>query len=230
MVLHTKTRAADGCYAVDGDRADGGSVDILLQETQRYLDWDFDKEKQPFQNDHFLVLGKDAHRVRDCSYTGDLADSDHRAIKCTLRIKLRLAKEKVKSERSKLTMKDYSDLVGEDEEAAAARLAFAVEAELDRVPSPNVAETSSTWHHGTLVKAVLKVSSELEDWVQVADPGWWVDAADSLKPLVDGRNAVRALIMIAPRARPLRRRLKALRMQLKVEVKAAKTSWVWRSW
>jgi hypothetical protein len=104
--------------------------------------------------------------------------------------------------------------------------AAAVEAELDRVPSPNAAETSSTWHHDTLVKAVLKVSSELEDRVQVADPGWWVDAADSLKPLVDGRNAARALLMVASRSRPLRRRLKALRMQLKVEVKAAKTSWV----
>ena len=67
---------------------------------KRYATWiGIDREKKPFQNDHFLVLGKDAHRVRDCGYTGDLADSDHRAIKCTLRIKLRLAKEKEKSKR-----------------------------------------------------------------------------------------------------------------------------------
>ena len=94
------------------------------------------------------------------------------------------------------------------------------------MPSPNVAETSSTWHHDTLVKAVLKVSSELEDRVQVVDPGWYVDAADTLKPLVNGRNAVRALLMVHPGSRPLRRRLRALRMKLKVEVKAAKTRWV----
>jgi hypothetical protein len=171
---------------------------------KRYATWTgMDKNKKPFQRDHFLVLGKDAHHVSDCGFTGDLGDSDHRAIKCTLRIKSRLTKQKVKSERSKLAMKDYSDLVGEDEEAAA------VEAELDCMPSPNSAETSSAWHHDTLVKAVLKVSSELEDRVQVADPGRWVDAADSLKPLVDGRNAVRALLMITPRSRPLRRRLEA---------------------
>jgi hypothetical protein len=96
-------------------------------------------------------LGKD-RRVLDCGYTGDLANSDHRAVKCTLRVQYKLDKPEVKSERSKMVMKDFSALVGEDDDAQAAREAFAaaVEAELNRDPALSDDEISPTYHHMTL--------------------------------------------------------------------------------
>ena len=48
---------------------------------KRYATWiGKDKNRRLFQLDHFLVLGKDAHRVSDCGFAGDLGNSDHRAM------------------------------------------------------------------------------------------------------------------------------------------------------
>jgi hypothetical protein len=81
-------------------------------QKKRYATWtNFGYDRRSAQNDHFLVLGKDTRRALGCGYTGDLAYSDHRAVKCTLRVQYKLVKPKVKSERSKLVMKDFSALV-----------------------------------------------------------------------------------------------------------------------
>jgi hypothetical protein len=49
-----------------------------------------------------------------------------------------------------MVMKDFSALVGEDDDAQAAREAFAaaVEAELNREPALSGDEISPTYHHG----------------------------------------------------------------------------------
>jgi hypothetical protein len=67
------------------------------------------------------------------------------------------------------------------------------------------------------------VASELEDREEVKDPGWYVDAVDTLQPLVASRNAARTLLTATPHPRALRQKLRAIRAKLKVEVKTAKT-------
>ena len=81
------------------------------------------------------------------------------------------------------------------------------QSELDREPVLSDAETSHTHHHDTLVKAVLKITAELKDREEVKDPGWFVDAADTLHPLVASRSAAVTQLVAAPRSRTLRRKL-----------------------
>ena len=71
----------------------------------------------------------------------------------------KLAKPKVKSERSKMVMKDFSALVGEDDDAQAAREAFAaaVEAELIRGASGSGPSCWGPWF-GCILRGFCRFS------------------------------------------------------------------------
>jgi hypothetical protein len=74
-------------------------------------------------------------------------------------LQYKLAKSKVKSERSKMVMKDFSALVGEDDDAQAAREAFAaaVEAELIRGASGSGPSCWGPWF-GCILRGFCRFS------------------------------------------------------------------------
>ena len=56
----------------------------------KYGTWWSDLTKSWHQIDHIFIQQTDLKRVKDCSCTQQLVDSDHRAVKLSLRIKVKL--------------------------------------------------------------------------------------------------------------------------------------------
>ena len=77
-----------------------------------YGTWIHPRSKNVHQRDHFLAESNTIYRISDAGVTTPLLDSDHPAIKCKVKIMLRL--KKITTQRKRLALHDYTALSNEN--------------------------------------------------------------------------------------------------------------------
>lgn len=175
-----------------------------------------------FQIDHFFCLGKDLVWVTNCKRrVRGLADSDHRAVILTLRVKKKM-KKGVEEQRDRLKKRDYESFLGTDEKTEERKLKFG-----RGVWSRMEVDSSNNISHDKLVKVLVEESMDLPTVSRKGDP-WYVQAAEELEGVKLERNrAVEELMRAGPERRvAARKRLREVRGRWRRQVRKAKSDWI----
>ena len=178
-----------------------------------YATWTHPRSKLKHQIDHFLVQKDNFKFVMDAGVTEPLIDSDHIAIKCKLRLIVRLKKKT--TPRQRLVQLDYSRLKTPDE-----RNNFCL-----RVKELYDNDNNHQNTYSKVAEAITKTSHELLPRAKKPSPGWFQAAQDKLLPLIDERNKA----LMRKIDRPLRstvKKLQTVRKRLKKAVSKAKNEWI----
>ena len=179
---------------------------------RNYGTWQHPRSKLLHQIDHFLVSESSFKCVMDCGITEPILYSDHRAIKCRLRVMCRLKKKT--DLRQKLLRFDHSMLRDDNVSAA-----FCEEV-LNNV---NQAEVSYSNLASSVAKAVTTVLPKSDR----AKPGWFKAKEAEIMPLIKARNSAMAEVYSsAKRTRAKTLKLRATRRKLKRTLSSAKNQWI----
>ena len=174
---------------------------------RNYGTWQHPRSGKMHQIDHIITARSSFKCFSDTGITAPILDSDHRAVRCKLRLACRLRK---KSDlRSKMTCLDYQKL--NDEETA---LKF----------RRSVCESASESFTG-LTTAIQKASLSVLPKREKAYPGWFKDKEDIILPLIEARNAAMASVYMR-RTRSNVSKLRKTRKNLKRALTDAKNSWI----
>ena len=73
-----------------------------------YATWRHPRSRKGYQNDHIFMMRKDVKRVRRCWSQAPLVNSDHCAVKLSMRIKVKLSKRRTCNEQELMQKLDYS--------------------------------------------------------------------------------------------------------------------------
>ena len=180
---------------------------------RQYGTWLHPRSKLLHQIDHFITAGEDFCRFTDAGLSESFIDSDHRAIKCKLRIMVRL--KKCTPHRQRLLRIDYDSLRNED-----TRKAFC-EKVVDSYTSQPVTNSLYT----RLATSVNAAALDVLPKKQRAQPGWFAAAEHQLLLLIQKRNAAMAAAF-KRRTRLSTQNLRDARHLLKSSVAAAKNEWI----
>ena len=191
---------------------------------RRYSTWINPCSRKEHQNDHFLMQKGRLALALDAGLCESLIGSDHRAVKCRLRICA--FKKKRTDPRREMTRLDWSYLdVGSDElrEKFCSQVSATVE---DSVPCGGD-DDSSCGGYSRVAKAVFKVARELLPVSSKAEPGWFDEGRGALLPLIHERNRL-TVAYFDSRTDDARLRLRDARLRLKRAVVVEKNAWIQR--
>ena len=174
---------------------------------RNYGTWQHPRSKKLHQIDHIVTCKSSFKCFKDTGITEPILDSDHKALRCKLRLACRLRK---KSDlRSKMTCLNYEKL--DDEETA----------EKFRTEVLH----SSGESFSDLSSAIQKASISILPKKERGRPGWFKEKEDIILPLIEVRNSAMAAVY-QRRTRGSEERLRSARKNLKRALDAAKNSWI----
>ena len=192
-----------------------------------YSTWMHPSSRKLHQIDHFIMDASEVKRVTDCGTTGVLVDSDHLAIKCTLRIAVRLKKSEP-SPRQKLGRRDFGSLRGPPYRTTEA--ADKNREQFNDLVNDFVSKADRNEFTGKypMLVAALSYASDILPKRPRPSPGWFEQSKDILLPLIAARNQAMSASLAARRRdlRSVRGRLNACRKALKVAIAQAKCDWI----
>ena len=180
---------------------------------RNYGTWQHPRSKLMHQIDHFIVNRSKFKCVTDCGITEPMLYSDHRAIKCQLRVMCRL---KRKTEpRARMLRLDYSKL---NDCRLSSNFCEHIASSL---------RSSNQITYNTLASAVSKAATTLLPRRERPQPGWFKANETVLLPLIQARNtAMAAIYSSAKRTRSKTMQLRYARKRLVRATAAAKTRWI----
>ena len=179
-----------------------------------YATWIHPRSKKPHQIDHFITSKRDFGRVIDAGRTYPMLDSDHLAIKCTLRIAARL-KKRSKSARQQLLKLDTAILKNPEKSSEFCKL---VSEKFNADVSASDTYTKLSTAMESAAKAKLPVKPK-------AQPSWFLSEEGKLSKLVEERNLAMSS-HFKYRTRSFAARLRTARKNLKRAVCEAKNNWI----
>ena len=147
--MHAGSYGAVGPFGLPHVNASGRRLKAFLELNElasltsfyrkpRYGTWLHPRSKLPHQLDHIITLQSDRKRFTDAgAWSGQLIDSDHRAVGCKLRLAVRLQRKKADA-RSKLARLDFSPL--SDESTRQAFAAHVLQRVRDSLAPPSGAD------------------------------------------------------------------------------------------
>ena len=179
-----------------------------------YATWIHPRSKNPHQIDHFITSKRDFGRVSDAGRTSPILDSDHLAIKCTMRIAARL-KKRSKSTRQQLLKLDTTVLKDSARSSEFCKL-VSEKFNADESSSDTYTKLSSAMESAAKSKLPVKPK---------AQPSWFLADEVRLSKLVQERNLAMSS-HFKYRTRSFATRLRAARNNLKKAVNEAKNNWI----
>ena len=179
-----------------------------------YATWIHPRSKKPHQIDHFITSKSDFKRIVDAGRTNPILDSDHLAIKCKLRVAVRLKKRST-SARQQLLKLDTAMLKDQGKASEFCQL-VAEKYNLDGSASDTYTKLSSAMEAAAKEKFTLKSK---------AQPSWFLASEEKLSKLVEDRNAAMSS-HFKHRTRSVATRLRTARKNLKRAVAEAKNNWI----
>ena len=183
-----------------------------------YGTWIHPRSKNAHQIDHFITSKNTYHRFLDAGVTQSLIDSDHRAVRCKVRIMHRL--KKCSTPRQRMLHLDHSKLNDIEIKNGFCH---------DVAHQFNGTAEDGTHAYTRLAKCAKSAAIKLLPKKPKANPGWFEAAKDKLTPLIEERNnAIANLYAINTRTRSCTLRLRRARKCLKAEVSKAKNEWIQR--
>ena len=175
-----------------------------------YGTWVHPRSKRKHQIDHFITNKSHKHRFIDAGLTTQLIYSDHMAIKCKVRLQVRLKKKT--PPRQFLLSRDYSFTSPN----AKTNFCDSVIHEFNKNDNESL--------YGSFEKAIRTVSKTLPR-KQKVQPGWFQSAENDLLPLIEKRNTIMNACL-KRRTRNNTKTLKNIRKAIKKRVKKAKNDWI----
>ena len=176
-------------------------------EKRNYGTWQHPRSKKMHQIDHIITTRSNFKCFTDTGITTPILDSDHRALRCKLRLACRLRK---KSDlRSKIICLDYKKLT-DDNIAAEFR--------------QSVCQSAGA-NFTDLTAAIQNASLSILPKRDKAYPGWFKDNEDVIIPLIHARNSAMSAVY-ARRTRATVQRLRDARKKLKQALMQAKNAWI----
>ena len=179
-----------------------------------YGTWVHPRSKKHHQLDHFIGSQTTRSRVIDAGVTEQLIDSDHRAIKCKVRIMLKLQKKAVV--REKLLKLDFNSLSNPE---VVNDFCQSVSASILSANSDD--ETS----YKKLSDAMTTAAVEAIPKKKRLSPGWFKAAESTLQPLIDARNRAMQEVYSHRNTQTVER-LKTCRKAIKSAISRAKNDWI----
>ena len=177
---------------------------------RNYGTWQHPRSGKLHQIDHFVVSATSRKAVLDAGITEQILDSDHRAIRCKLRIMARLKRRT--DLRTKLIKLDYSSLNSDNATAFC-----------DGVLN-NIAETDDR-SYASVASAMAKTATSMLPKKERAQPGWFKGNETVLLPLIKARNSAMADVF-KRRTRSSTLKLRLARKSLGRALTAAKNAWI----
>ena len=178
-------------------------------QKKNYGTWQHPRSKKLHQLDHVIVCREKLKCLLDAGITTTILDSDHRAIRCKLRLQLKMKKKT--DARSKLTHLDYSGLKDTDTASM-----FCLQVKENIISSTNA----------DLESSLKNAAENLLPKKSKPQPGWFQMHSTTLQPLIDARNSAMEACMSSKRLRSQTLRLRNARKNLKKAVEDAKNQWV----
>ena len=176
-----------------------------------YGTWQHPRSKLNHQIDHIITARNCFKCFTDTGITTPILDSDHRAIRCKLRLACRLRK---KSDlRSKLTCLNYDKL--NDPQTAS---------KFQRRVRESIGDSKSFTE---LTATIQQVSQSVLPKREKPYPGWFKDNEETLLPLIETRNSAMSAVYDR-RTRSSTERLRKARKALKNALVMAKNVWIQR--
>ena len=179
---------------------------------KNYGTWQHPRSKKLHQLDHFVTNAEMFKCVRDAGITTPVLDSDHRALKCILRVQFRL--KRCTDDRQKLLQLDYSMLTAE---------------ETGKQFCEHVRSSLNTTEENCqeLNKAIKNAALETLPKKTKPQPGWFKAKESILLPLIEERNAAMSgCYKNKYRFRSQTIKLRSARKKLNRAVAAAKDDWI----
>ena len=195
-----------------------------------YGTWMHPRSKRLHQLDHILVARCDVYRFSNAgSRAGQLIDSDHRAVSCTLRITTGFQRKP--DQRAQLSRLDYTSLYQESEQTAFA--CAVLNQLLPSTPSPPLPSPPSTSPppitplvpYSALADALRSTAIATLPKRSRPTPSWFAAQADRLHSLIRARNAAFDARQQQPDAATAAR-LQRARSELQAAVREAKSTWI----
>ena len=177
-----------------------------------YGTWIHPRSKSVHQIDHFLTESNTMCRISDAGVTAPLLDSDHRAIKCKVRIMLRL--KKITPMRKRLALLDYTALSDENQKRSFCSTT------LEKFNS-----NGNTSTYTRLAEAIQQTATKLLPKKQKPQPGWFKQSENKLLLLITKRNSAMKMFF-KRRSRANAATLRTSRKALKSAVLIAKNDWI----
>ena len=175
-------------------------------QKRNYGTWQHPRSKKLHQIDHIVTAKSNFKCFTDTGITEPILDSDHRALRCKLRLACRLRRSS--DLRSKMVCLNYEKL--KDEHTAT---------EFRRRVCQEAGESFTE-----LTAAVQKAASILPKKDR-ARPGWFKDKEDAIIPLIDARNCAMSSVY-KRRTRSNIQKLQNARKNLKRMLMQAKNDWI----
>lgn len=180
---------------------------------KNYATWNHPRSKLPHQIDHIITAGKDLIRFTDAGVTDCLIDSDHRAVKCALRIMKRLKKQATASEQ--LTKLDCSSLRDS-----------VTETKFCNTFCQKFQTSTEGTHYSRVASAMSEAAKEVLPKKKRSQPAWFEEEESSLLPLIKARNDAFNAYTSSRVTRSTKQRLTEARKKVKNAVTAAKNKWL----
>ena len=181
---------------------------------QYYGTWQHPRSKHQHQLDHIFVLGADVKRFKDagsCRF-GQLIDSDHRAVRCSLRFAVHLQRKL--DPRARLTRLDYTPLLEPDIQ----------ESFSDKVVS-SLGQSPQNVSHTQLCDALNRMALATLPKRERAAPLWFAASEGALRETIDRRNRAFDSVHRAPTPENRDKYLKSRRIA-QIQVRRAKSTWI----
>ena len=201
---------------------------------KHYGSWCHPRSKKLHQLDHILVESKDFNNFTDCGRSTQVVSSDHMPVRCKLRLESNL--KRAVTDRNKMLRKDFSSLLGptskkEDEPTPSdeARTKFCLNV-LGKMSEEDFFEVFEVFGEAP-VTAYQKLSNAVQSAMRdlpkkgKKSPVWFELHANSIRPLIDKRNALAGLNFSKPTVSSRRAFIDA-REAVKNAVIAAKNAWI----
>ena len=181
---------------------------------QYYGTWQHPCSKHQHQLDHNFVLGADVKRFKDagsCRF-GQLIDSDHRVVRCSLRFAVHLQGKL--DPRARLTRLDYTPLLEPDIH----------ELFSDKVVSSLGQSPQNVWH-AQLSDALNRMALATLPKRERAAPLWFAASEGALRETINRRNRAFDSVHKAPTPENRDKYLKSRRIA-QMQVRRAKSTWI----
>ena len=226
-----------GPYGVRHVNDAGRRMDTFLASTElaaagtffdkpNHTTWVHPRSHCAYQLDHVVVERAQLGRLLDVGVTQSLVDSDHRALKCRIRIHLRL--QRPPNVRASLSRRNLAVLA---QPAIASMYCSEVRKQLKSTQATTALECTERSTYSQVQQAMRSAAASVLPRLRRAQPGWFSAAAAVLEPLIERRNSCFASITNAARTgarrtRSLSDRLKNARQALHRAVTHAKEVWI----
>ena len=220
------TYASVGSYGIEHINAAGRRLRSFLElhelaslstffKKKYYGTWQHPRSKLQHQLDHIFIFKPDIRRFTNCESCafGQLIDSDHRAVRCSIRFLVSLQRKR--DPRAKLSRLDYTPLIDPDTKI---RFADAVTSSLSKSSPADVPYAHLSNLLSTTAASLLPIRNR-------AVPQWFAASEVKLRDSINQRN--RAFNLSHKNPTPLNRiRYLFARSDAQLQVRKAKSKWI----